>query len=163
MAIMLHEPTGALKQFRRTVAQYQFQQTFRTPRKNLSPFIAAMVGALQPIRAGMLTVDQVIFEPRTLAALLDRHGIALKAMDNTRYLHDWSLHATGEREVEELLTAALSDPIDFAFVPDPGRLRIYADHDEYVTFFSARKSGLGKLIESLARLGFLPNSYSRRF
>ena len=62
--------------------------------------------------------------------------------------------ATGQREIEELLHAALSDWMDFLFVPSPEPFVIYADHDEYTTFYAHSRSNLNHIAEPLAAQGF---------
>jgi hypothetical protein len=56
--------------------------------------------------------------------------------------------------VVELLEAALSDWIDFIFVPTPKPFVIYADHDEFTTFYANTKSNLNPVVEALSARGF---------
>jgi hypothetical protein len=141
----LSETPNALKRFRQS--SWKFQQTFKTPLKNLQPFVATIVSA-QHIQAGCVTIDQVVFEPKHLTALLASHSLS------SQYGHDWSLVATGDREIRSLLQATLSDWIDFAFVPTPEPFVVYADHDEYTTFFANTKSNLDQISEALSKQGF---------
>jgi len=154
---------GALKHFRRTVAQFNHQVTFKTPMKNLPPLVEAIMSALDPIQAGHVIIDEVVFEPRGINALLAKNSITPMKMDNTRYMHDWSLEGAGEREIEVLLSTVFADGIDFAFAPTPKRFMIYSDHDEYTTFFSATKSNLSPIIKTFSLLGFHREDYQRRF
>jgi hypothetical protein len=105
----------------------------------------------------------MIFEPRQINALLARHSISAADMRDNRSMHDWSLDCVGEDGVQELLTAALSDAIDFAFMPASKVFMIYADHDGYTTFFSATKSNLNHVVAPLQKVGFQPNDFRRRF
>jgi len=89
-----------------------------------------------------------VFEPKSLIATLAKYSLSAKAC------RDWSLQATGRDEVAEILQAALSDWIDFAFVPTPKPFVIYADHDEYVTFYANTKSNLNTVVEALSARGY---------
>jgi hypothetical protein len=53
---------SVLKQFRRT--PWKFQRTFKTPLKNLQPFVATIVSAGQSFKTARITIDQAIFEPK---------------------------------------------------------------------------------------------------
>ena len=64
--------------------------------------------------------------------------------------------AVGRREAEELLQAAFTDWFDFIFVPTPKPFVIYADHDEYATFFANSKSNLTAVASALTASGFTP-------
>jgi hypothetical protein len=142
----MSEDSGARKRFRRT--PWRFQQTFFTPLKIVKPFVAAIVNARERLHKASVTIDQVVFEPKHLNALLAKHSLPPLAGCG------FCLTATGEEEVAELLEAALSDWVDFAFVPAPKPFVIYADHDEYTTFYANRKSGLNPVVEALLEKGF---------
>jgi hypothetical protein len=142
----LSEDPGSLKRFRRT--PWRFQQTFLTPLKNLQPFVAAIVSAHERIQAGCVTIDQVVFEPKHLNALLVKHALP------TQPGKGWSLVGSGEPEVAELLEATLSDWLDFIFVPTPKPFVMYADHDECTTFCANRKSSLNPVVKALLKKGF---------
>ena len=62
--------------------------------------------------------------------------------------------STGRYEVELLLEAALSDWINFLFVPAPEQFVMYADHDEYTTFYTGAKSSLDRIAGDLSAKGF---------
>jgi len=137
---------GALSRFRRT--PWRFQQTFYTPLKNLPPFVATVASAHQPLQAASVTIEQVVFEPKNLNALLAKHSLSCEDF------HKWSVTAAGEREIAELLEAALGDWLDFTFVPTPKPFVIYADHDEFTTFYANTKSNLNRVIQALSTRGF---------
>ena len=139
---------GALKQFRKT--SWKFQRTFQTPLKNLQIFVTTIVSAIQPIEAGRLTIEQVVFEPKHLIDLLTVFSIP------PPYDHGPSVIAVGQQEVEALLQAGLSDWIDFIFVPEPKPFVIYADHDEYITFYAHTRSNLNRVVKALPGHGFEP-------
>ncbi|HTC94995.1 MAG TPA: hypothetical protein VK699_16245 [Terriglobales bacterium] len=154
--MMLSEVPGSIKKFRKT--RWKFQQTFETPLKNLQPFVRTIVSASQPLQAGSVTIDQWVFEPKHLIELLTRYSMPL------RYEHDLSLIAHGEKEIEELLGAIFSDWIDFVFVPLPKSFAIYADHDEFTTFYAHTRSSLNRVTKPLASQGFrVIEDYQRPF
>jgi hypothetical protein len=150
------ETPGLVKQFRKT--SWRFQATFVTPLKNLRPFVELIVSALQPVDEGRVTLDQIVFEPKNLITLTAGHSLAAPRD------HDWSLSARGRKEIMQLLEAALGDCVDFAFVPAPRAFVMFADHDEYATFFGNTKSSLNRVVESLTAGGFEKvSNYERRF
>jgi len=137
---------GSIKRFRRTPGR--FQQTFRTPLKTLRPFVKIIASALEPLRGGCVTMDQVVFEPKNLIGVMAAHSLP------TYYGHEWSLTAEDSSETKSLLEAALGDWVDFLFVPMPKTFVIYADHDEYTTFFAHTKSNLNRVAQALTSKGF---------
>jgi len=151
----MSDTPGALKQFRRT--SWKFQRTFQTPLKNLQTFVTTIISVIQPFEAGRLTIEQVVFEPKHLISLLTSYSIP------PRYEHGLSVFAVSQQEVEALLQAVLSDWIDFIFVPEPKPFVIYADHDEFTTFYAHTRSNLNRVIKALSGQGFEPVSdYERR-
>ncbi len=142
----LSQMQGSLKRFRRT--PWKFQQTFHTPLGNLRPFVATIASALEPLRGGCVIIDQVVFEPEHLIGFLARHSLPAE------YGHDWSLTAEGRHETEAVLEAALGDSVDFLFIPTPKPLVIYADHDEYTTFYANSKSNLNRVAKALCAKRF---------
>ena len=142
----LSEAPGSIKKFRRV--SWKFQQTFKTPLKNLQPFVRTIISASQPLQTGSFTIDQWVFEPKHLIDLLTRYSVP------PRYEHDLSLIAHGEKEVEALLEAIFRDWIDFIFVPRPKSFAIYADHDEFATFFAHTRANLNRVVKPLASQGF---------
>ena len=57
-------------------------------------------------------------------------------------------------ETHRLLIASFSDWVDFWFVPQPKSFAIYADHDEYTTFYASTKSNLARVVTPLLENGF---------
>jgi len=152
----LSEAPGNLKKFRRTA--WRFQQTFQTPLQSLPEFVNTIGSTGQPLRAGCLTIEQAVFEPTHLIGLLNNYSIP------PRYGRGVALTARGAQEVTALLQAALGDWVDFIFVPEPKRFSLYADHDEYTTFFAQTRSHLNRLVEALTGQGFRAiQDYERRF
>ena len=48
----------------------------------------------------------------------------------------------------------MSDWVDFVFIPEPKPFVIYADHDEYITFYANTKSNLNRVADALLAQGF---------
>jgi hypothetical protein len=156
MSMLLTEAPGSLKKFKRT--SWKFQQTFSTPLKNLAPFVATIVKASRPVQEGCLVIDQWVFEPKNLIALLAADSLPL------RYGHDTSLTAAGENEITQLLQAVFADWIDFIFIPKPRSFVLYADHDEFTTFFAPTRSSLNRVVKPLSDQGFeVIRNYTRRY
>jgi hypothetical protein len=150
----LSETSSSLSKFRK--AAPEFQQTFVTPTQDLTRFVATIVAAGQ-IQEGCLTIEQVVFEPTHLIALLNRYAIA------PRYGRGLSVSADSQDEVESLLHAAFRDAIDFLFVPKPKAFVIYGDHDEFATFYSHRRSYLNRVAGALLSQGVVTvRDYVRR-
>lgn len=141
----LSETPDAVKQFRKKA--WRFQQTFATPLENLRAFVATIVSTHE-FQGGCLTIDKVIFEPRRLIGLLSNYSIP------PRYGHGTSITAHTHAEVSALLEAALGDSIDLIFVPVPKPIVIFADHDEYTTFYANTRSGLSRVVTALTAQGF---------
>jgi hypothetical protein len=152
----LSESPSSLKPLR--LNQWKFQRTFHTPLNDLKTFVTTIVSAGDWLKAGSLTIDEVVFEPKHLISLLRSYSIT------PRYTHGVSFTAANEQEVEALLSAALGDWIDFVFVPNPKPFVIYADHDEYTTFYAQTKSNLNRVTEELKGRGFeMIRDYQRHF
>jgi len=144
----LNENPGALKRFRRTV--WKFQQTFETQLRNLPEFVSTILAACESLRSARVTLELVVFEPTTLIALLERYSLS------PQYEPGVSVTAAGKEEIEALLCPVLADWIDFIFVPDPNSFSIYADHDEFATFYAHKRSNLNRITESLIGNSFRP-------
>jgi hypothetical protein len=149
----LSATSGSLKHLRKI--PWRFQQTFLTPLQNLEPFVATIISARERIQVGTLTIDSIVFDPKNLTALLTSKSLPPLLQTES------SLGAEGHREVGVLLQAALSDWVDFWFVPAPKPFVIYADHDEYTTFFANTKSNLNGVVEPLLKQGFEKVDYER--
>lgn len=78
--------------------------------------------------------------------------------------HDTTIMAETAAESLSLLTAALGDWVDFLYVPAPKPFVLYADHDEYTTFFASRQSNLHPVTSALTAGGFARvEGYLRHF
>jgi hypothetical protein len=116
----------------------------------------AVTSLLGPGSAGAVSIDEVVFEPHALRALLARHGFLLKEGRGTNSLRDWTVEAARREKVRQLLEAALADGIDFLFQSSAPELGLYADHDDYLTFYSNTRAYLVSLAETFARADVAP-------
>jgi hypothetical protein len=149
----LSATSGSLKRLRRV--PWRFQRTFQTPLRNLQPFVATIISAREDIQGGRITIDSVVFEPKNLNTLLASQSFPPSLQSES------SIEAAGHQEVAALLEAALGDWVDFWFIPTPKPFVIYADHDEYTTFFANSKSNLNGVLEALLKRGFKTGDYER--
>jgi len=147
---------GIIKKFKST--PWSCQMTFQTPLKKLEVFVPAILSANDRLKEASVTVDKYAFEPKNLQALMSRH------MLSDPLTRDTTLTVEGHDHVSELLRTALSDWLDFAFVPVLKLFVIYADHDEYSTFYANTKSNLERIRSSLLSKGFKEvGNYKRNF
>jgi hypothetical protein len=149
----LSATSGSLKRLRSV--PWRFQQTFLTPIQNLQPFVSTIVCAREKFQGATLTIDSIVFEPENLNALLTSRSLPPSLQ------REASIEVAGHQEVEALLQAGLSDSVDFWFIPTPKPFVIYADHDEYTTFFANSKSNLNGVMEPLLTQGFEKVDYER--
>jgi hypothetical protein len=123
------------------------QRTFETPLKDLHRFVETFLSPLT-IESAVLRTDQIVFEPQDLLALAEKYSIHVENQ------WEFALRADGKSFVAELLEAVLGDWADFVFVPSPEIFAIYADHDEFITFYAQDKSQLTAVISPLLAEGF---------
>jgi hypothetical protein len=108
---------------------------------------AEIISALVSIKRGIIVIDGYVFEPKSLRKLLSAHP---QFMNLT---HDWSIESIAIQSMKELLLATFQHWIDFAFIPTPQPFAIYADHDEYTTFYAMTKSNLNQVVKPLLAQG----------
>ena len=89
-----------------------------------------------------------MFEPKNLLRLLSKNSLSVEDQ------YHLTIQAEGQRAVADLLQAALGDWADFVFVPSPEVLAIYADHDEYTTFYTRDDATLKNVASGLEKSGF---------
>jgi hypothetical protein len=145
MLAVLSERTEEIQRFR--AAPWIFQRTFKTPLKDLNRFVSTFLARFT-LERGALSTDEVVFEPKDLLHLLTAHSLAVQD-----YYH-LTIQAMGQQEIAELLEAALGDWVDFVFVPSPEVIAIYADHDEYTTFYAQDDATLTSVASNLETAGF---------
>lgn len=134
-----------IQRFRAT--PFQLQRTFKTPLKELPKFVATFLAPFT-LESGVLSTDEVVFEPKNLKREL---------ANSTAQDDDWyhlNIRAEGQQDVARLLHAALADWVDFLFLPTPELFAIYADHDEYTTFYCSDESQLANITAALINAGF---------
>ena len=100
----------------------------------------------------VLSTDEVVFEPKHLLELMAANSVSVENK------LDLNLGAEGGQSIAALLEAALGDWVDFVFVPIPESIAIYADHDEYTTFYCKDESMLTDLASEVGLAGFEPIS-----
>ncbi len=147
---------GITKKFR--TKTWKFQQTFRTPLKDLDRFTNAILSSMHEIRGARLAIYTSVFDPKEL------HGLLRASALPTDLPRDRVIHAAGREEFTSLLRATLAGWVDFAFIPDPKTFCIYADHDEDITFFAATRGNLNRAVKPLREQGFkVVEDYIRKF
>jgi hypothetical protein len=146
MLRLLAEPTEELRRFR--ASPWQFQRSFVTPLKDLKRFVSTILEPYTFDRA-VLTTDDVVFKPDNVLKLFESHSITVKD-----YYDNFTVEAESPVEITELLEAVLGNWIDFLFVPIPQQFAIYADHDEYTTFYLPKHSNLNDFSIRLREAGF---------
>ncbi len=151
--MIAHVP-GTIKKLKRT--PWRFQKTFRTPLPDLTRFVAAIAAAQQDLTGGSLVIEEIVFEPKQPPAFISSEAWRSMTFDTT-------VSATSADSAQALLVAALSNWIDFYFIFTPKPFVIYADHDEYCTFFANSRSNLNGVCESLSQAGFqVMEGYERK-
>lgn len=143
--MIISHATGSLKKWKRTT--WRFRRTFQTPLGDLEAFVAVIGAAHLEMVGASLVVESVLFEPR--------HPPPFAAEETWRRLtHDMTVAVNSPASARALLVAALSDWLDFYFVPEPKPFVIYADHDEYCTFYANSRSKLNRVCDALSQAGF---------
>lgn len=135
-----HTP-GVMKRFGR--AAWRFQETFETPLHDIDRFVSTIASAHGNIQKASIVIDQVVFDTEHLNALVSADASPIQLA------RDFSITTGSPHEVEPLLRAAFADWIDFLFVPTPKPFVIYADHDEFVTFYANTKSHINQIVKPL--------------
>jgi hypothetical protein len=126
---------------------WPIQQSFSTPLQGLNHFVSVIADGI-PWEVAELTTDEVVFEPCNTLQLMERKQLQLEDY------WDFNLRVEGQTEIAETLEALLGDSIDFLFLPSPESIAIYADHDEYTTFYSKAAESLKALTQRLTGAGF---------
>jgi hypothetical protein len=149
-----HTP-GAIKKFGRT--SWRFQSTFITPSQQLDSFVSAILSVNESLESAAVIIDEIIFDSIHLDGLMD-------GKEHVQINRDITLTAESREQANELLIAAFLDCTNFLFVPVPKPFVIYADHDEFATFFANTKSNLNSVVQPLLKNGFKGVlNYQRRF
>jgi hypothetical protein len=141
----LKENPENLVRFR--AAPWQFQRTFKTPKEQLPVFLRLLLEQFE-VESGVITTDLIVFEPSNVLELLLQMSVEVD--DKWAFV----LAVEGKADLCTLLEAVLEDWIDFLFVPKPEEVAIYADHDEFLTVFTAAPDSLQILNAKLEREGY---------
>jgi hypothetical protein len=133
---------------------WKFQKTFLTPLKALSPF-ADRIASIGAPKSCTITIHRNVFEPKEWLDVLKRYSL------KPTYDSGVAVRCEGAQESRELLGAAFTGWIDFLYVPKPKQFVIYADHDEYTTFYTNTKANLNRLAEAMTELSVSDVVYTR--
>lgn len=125
---------------------FRFQHTFRTPLDQLGAFVSTILAAHPQMAGATFVVENWVFEPT--------HLLAVSGVSADEIGSEAVIRADSTPAAESLLVAALSDWVDLFFIPEPRLFVIYADHDEYCTFYSGERSNLARVREALINAGF---------
>ncbi len=139
------QTSGTMKKFGRTA--WRFQATFQTSLKSLDSFVGAILSLEPAIERGTMTVDATAFDPEPLRRLIP------DAPPSLLIARDFCFEAEGGAEVHALLVAAFASWTDFSFVPTPKPFVIYADHDEYATFYANSRGCISRISDALTKAG----------
>ena len=145
MFTLLSERPGEIQRFR--AKPWPFQQTFKSPLKDLNRFVSTFLAPFS-FAEGALSTDEVVFEPKNLLHLLANNSLSVEDQ------YHLTIRAVGHHAIANLLEATLADWIDFVFVPSPEALAIYADHDEFTTFYAPDDVTLKHVASGLVKSGF---------
>ena len=138
--------------------EWKCQTTCITPLKRLPWYTAVLVEQLRPFDRALLVIDQVVFDVPPVLKKLRRHA------GERRSVHDAPGHAF-ENEVEAfraVLKAALSDWVDLRALFSPSDHALWADHDEYTTFFSESSGKIAEVRRVLGEAGVQLTDYTAK-
>jgi hypothetical protein len=135
---------GATKRLRKKAGGAQM--TFAVTRQGAPAFAAALLSGEQPCERAELVVEGTSGALYHVGPLIAQPALEALPRDTT-------IAATDGEASAALLAAALSDYVDFWFVPKPGGLLVYADNDEYATVFAHRQGAVSRAGERLRAAG----------
>jgi len=123
------------------------QATFAVTRQGASAFASALLSGDPPCEHAALVVEETSGALYHVGPLIARPPLDALPRDTT-------IAATSGEASATLLAAALSDYVDFWFLPKPGGFVVYADNDEYATVLAQRQGPLSRAGERLRAAGF---------
>jgi len=133
------------------------QSTFWVAPARTSAFAAALLSGDPACERAALVVEETSHVLYNVGPLIARPPERSLPRDTT-------IAATGREASASLLAAALSDYVDFWFVPSPGGFVLYADNDEYATVLAPRQGSVSKAVDRLLATGFAEVvDYERRW
>ena len=124
------------------------QITFQTPLKELNNFVSSIRQFGFESYIGTAYIEQYVIEPKTTNSILMEFSKEAVVTSNT------CIKTESSSETDQVLAALLSDWIDFIFLFDDSKFGIYADHDEYCTFYSRKSMELSNLKIHMSSSGF---------
>ena len=144
-AYRVESTPGATKKLRQKAGGAQV--TFSVNRQGASAFSTALLSGNPPCGRAALVVEETSGALYHVGPLIAHPPLASLPRDTT-------ITAMGREAAEALLAAALSDYVDFWFVPEPGGFVVHADDDECATVFAHRQGPVSRAGERLAGAGF---------
>lgn len=145
-AYRVESTPGATKKLRKKAGGAQM--TFSVSRQGASAFSAALLSGDPPCERAALVVEETSAPLYHIGPLIVHPPLESLPRDTT-------IAATGREAAAALLAAALSDYVDFWFVPEPGGFVVHADDDECATVFAHRQGPVSRAGERLEAAGFL--------
>ena len=125
-----------------------FQCTFKSPLKDLERFVGVFDSVFTEISSGQAYISSIVFEPKKTNSMLSHHGLL------ERLKPGCTVEAISNQECSTLLETLLSDWVDFLYIPSPRKYVVFADHDEFCTFYCAKKGGVSKIAAALKDKGY---------
>lgn len=123
---------------------------YNTDLESLDRFVYGILRECEGLKTAEAFVEERIFFPRNLAAMLERHRLIGEPMAGSHF------RADNRAECYELLTACLGDWIDFRFTVDPPVFAIRADHDQYCWVYARKQPTLDRIAKRMRGLGYRP-------
>ena len=94
---LLSERPQEIERFRSKL--WPFQQTFKTPLKDLNRFVSTFLAPFS-FESGALSTDEVVFEPKQLLHLLANNSLSVEDQ------YHLTIQAVGPQAIADLLQAA---------------------------------------------------------
>src|SRR2546426_5799868 len=126
MQMQVLDATGERQRIRRSVAVFE-QRTFRTPLDRLPDFVDCLLTSDPPLTCASAIVEQVVFTPKHLDALLTSHHLVPECRVGR------TIVAADGAEATAMPQGLAADWPGFFFQPRPPGFVLFADHDEYTT------------------------------
>lgn len=144
-AYRVESTPGATKKLRKKAGGAQM--TFAVNRQGALAFSTALLSGDPSCERAALVVEETSGPLYHVGPLIAHPPLESIPRDTT-------ISATGHEAAGALLAAALSDYVDFWFVPEPGGFVVQADDDECATVFAHRQGPVSRAGERLAAAGF---------
>jgi hypothetical protein len=138
--------------------EWKRQMTCETPLEHLPWYTARLVEQLLPFDQALLIIDKVVFDfPPELEDMR-------RAVGETRPVHQAPGHLFQDDSegFRAALEAALSEWIDLRALFSPAKNALWADHDEYTTFFSESSGKVAEVRRVLSEGGVKIAEYTAK-